>query len=372
MSLSSLAGQKNALTGESNIPFGEQSLDQHLEAEQAEVAAQDEASQAEESTGELEGVGEDASEEVADDGDGAAQEGDGEEGEPEGGDEAQAEEADGDGDVEYVPNTKYKVLDKELEFDPKLHKHLTKETEPLIRELYEKASGLDAVKQSRDQFRAQAQETEATLQSFAGQVNEVMGLLKSGDLEGFFQQVQLTDDQIAKYILEKARIAQLTPEERSVYTERDLLRRRNANLAKEHQSASTEAQTTATQARMQALDIHLAAPEQAPLVKEFESRNGAGSFRKSVAEYARSVWYSEKKDLSPEEATKAFIKFAGLQMPTTAAPKPGTVDVSKRVVSKPKAKTIPNYGSGQASVTSEKKPKNLDELKKYRKDKYGA
>lgn len=364
-----LGQQKIATESSGQIPHSEQSLDEHLQSEQTEIAEQEAANSAavegasgadgEQAEGledgDESGEGDDASGEANEE----AQDGEGDEGESD------------DGEPAYVPNTKYKVLDKEYEIDPKLHASLNAETEPIIRELYEKASGLDAVKASRDQFRTQAQETEATLQSFAGQVNEVMGLLKAGDLEGFFEQVKLSDDQIAQYILEKARIAQLTPEERSVYTERDLLRRRNANLSKEHQTASTEAQTTAANARMQALDIHLAAPEQAPLVKDFEARNGAGSFRKSVAEYARSVWYSEKKDLSPEEATQAFIKFAGLQMPTAAAPKPGTVDVSKRVVSKPKAKTIPNYGSSQASVTSQK-PKNLDELKKYRKDKYGA
>jgi hypothetical protein len=344
-----------------SVPFGEQSLDQHLQAEQQQVAelnaSDEEAKKVEEPVTENapEGDAGDDNDEV---------EGEGVSGEVDEGVEAAGE---------YTPNTKYKVLDKEYEFDPKLQAVLTPETEPLIRELYEKAQGLPTIKEKLASTRQDLDQVGGQFNQLFTNVQRIMGHAEQGDLDSFFEEIGMSTDQVAKWMLEKARIASLPEDQQMLYNERQLLKKRMAATESGTQQAISRQQQEVVNARVQLLDINLASPDRQPIVADFDSRNGEGAFKKAVMNFAAQTWHSEKKDLSPKEAVEQFCKTMGLTAPAKASsPKPGDSNGTKRVVAKPKAKpTIPNYGSGQASVTAEKKPKNLDELRKYTKQKYG-
>lgn len=316
--------------------FSEQSLDDHVEQEQAEAEALDEANE----------------EEVEEDG----------------GDEG--EEAEEETEGEYKPAGKYKVLDEEHEFDPKLKKFLTKETEPIIRELYEKAHGIEAIKTSRAQVTRERDEVRGNYNNIIGEVGRIMNYKRSGDLQSFFESVQLDDQTVAKYILEKVRISQLPPEQQAVYNEREQLRKRMNHLEQNFQTAQATGQNAEVQARVTELDSVLSTGDSSQIAKAFDARNGKGAFKQAVMEHGAQKWYATKKDLSPSEAVESFVKMTGLSVPK-GQPKPGA-DATKRVVARPKVKTIPNYGGGQASVTATKKPKSIEDLKRIHKEKFGG
>lgn len=321
-------------------------LDEHIEAEREEIAQLDEANAAEE-----EGEGEEGGQE---DGEGDEEEvAEGEEGE-----EGEEQEATGP----YKPNTKYKVLDQEHEFDPKLKKLLTKETEPIIRELYEKAHGIESIKASRTQAISERDEIQGNYNNLVGEVARVLNYRKAGDLQSFFESVQLTDDEIANYILEKARIAQLPPEQRAVYNEREQFRRRMNSLEQNFQNYQTQTSNTEVTQRLQSLDSVLGDVEMKRTVDAFDARNGKGAFKTAVLNYGAQHFASTQKDLSVDEAVKGFMKTFGVQV-VKGQPKPGP-NATKRVVARPKVKTIPNYGGGQASVTATKKPRSVEDLRK--------
>lgn len=195
-----------------------------------------------------------------------------------------------------------------------------------------------------------------------GEVARVLNYRKAGDLQSFFESVQLTDDEIANYILEKARIAQLPPEQRAVYNEREQFRRRMNSLEQNFQNYQSQTSNTEVQQRLSSLDSVLGDVEMKRTVDSFDARNGKGSFKTAVLNYGAQQFALTKKDLSVDEAVKGFMKTFGVQ-PAKGQPKPGP-GATKRVVARPKVKTIPNYGGGQASVTATKKPRSVEDLRK--------
>lgn len=317
----------------------ELSLDEHLEQEQKEIAELDKANTEQES------------DEVST---GEESEGEGEE----------------DGEEEgYTPSTKYKILDEEHEFDPKLKGALNKETEPIIRELYEKAHGLDAVKASRERVTQEREEIRGNYNNLVGEVGRIINYKKAGDLQSFFESVQLDDNTIAKYILEKAQIAQLPPEQQAVYNERETLRKRMNALEDNFRNVQTVSSNQSVQDRVAKLDTHLGDSKVQPYRESFDARNGKDAFKNAVMEYAAAKWHATQQDLTVDQAVQGFIKMSGLQVPK-GQPKPGP-NANKRVVSKPQVKTIPNYGGSQASITAQK-PKSIADLKKIRIEKFGS
>jgi hypothetical protein len=326
-------------TSQGDTPFAEQTIDEHIEKEREEIASV-EASDKEEHEPE---------EEEAD---------------TEGQDDDAGEEPDGEDDLEdegaYKPNAKYKVLDEEHEFDPKLKKLLTKETEPIIRELYEKAHGIESIKSSRTQAIQERDQVQGNYNNLIQEVGRVMNYRKAGDLQSFFESLQISDDEVAKYILEKVRVSQLPPDQQAVYTEREALRRRLNGVEQNLHTMQTQGTSTAVQERLTALDTILGGEMMKRTVSEFDARNGNGSFRTAVIQYAAGQ--GPNKDLSADEAISGFLKTFGINVPK-GQPKPN-VSATKRVVARPKVKALPNYGGGQASVTGQKKPRNVEDLRK--------
>jgi len=280
--------------------------------------------------------------------------------------EAKEESEEEEAEEAYKPSAKYKVLDEEHEFDPKLKAVLNEETEPIIRELYEKAHGIDAIKASRAQVSKERDELRGNFQNLTSEVSRVMGYRRAKDYQSLFESLQVPDEEVAKYILEKARISTLPPEQQAVYNEREAFRKRMNAMEQNFQNIQAQGQTQEVQARINELDQTLGDEKLKALAKDFDSRNGAGSFKTAIINHGATQYGITNKDLSPKEAVDSFIKMTGLSIPK-GQPKPGANDPTKRVVAKPKAKTIPSFGGGQASVTAMKKPTSIDDLRKLAK-----
>lgn len=355
----------------SQEPPNERSLDDIIVDEQTEIAADNEKAAAAAS------AKQEATKDVADKGGDSKNEGEADKTKDETGEGLNAveeglENDDDEDDSDYKANAKYKVLDKEHEFDPKLAKLLTKETEPVIRELYEKAHGIETIKEKLQHTRGERDQYQEQFQQLGSEVNRIMGYRKAGDLDSFFEALEMNPVDVAKWVMQKAEIENLPPEAKAVYTEREMLRRRMNAMEQQLHSTSSRAESEAVQARIGQLSDTLAKPEHVTLVKSFDERNGQGSFQKAVMDHAAAQWHATKKDLSVPEAIASFMKTYGIQAPaqaTASKPAPGAAPTN-RVVSKPKAKTIPNLGRSQASVTAEAKPKSVDDLRKIYKEKY--
>lgn len=274
----------------------------------------------------------------------------------------------------YVPNVKFKVQDQEKEFDDWARPFVNKDNESKFRELYEKAHGLDVVKPKLQETRQKVSQLEGYISQREGAINEILSFKKNGDLDRFFESVDLPPQQVAQWLLKKLEIQNLPPEQQAVYNEAERLRREKYDMEKQLQGASTRYVDTAVQARTQELGQYLSQPQVAPLVEQYNSRMGNPSaFTQLVARHGNAVWHSSggKTDLSVEQAVGECLQMLGLnsQAASPAAQPSGAaqpVVPQPKVIAPSKPTVLPNVGNPASSPISSK-PKNLADLRRMAK-----
>ncbi len=90
----------------------------------------------------------------------------------------------------YTPNLKFSVKGKELEIDKLFHGMIKDaDTEKKIRELHEKAYGLDSVKEDRTRTRQELDTVKTSYEAQNNYLTQMGKALRSGDAETFFDGV---------------------------------------------------------------------------------------------------------------------------------------------------------------------------------------
>lgn len=270
----------------------------------------------------------------------------------------------------YTPNYKFKVLDQEKEFDDWIRQAVNKDNEAKIRELYEKAHGLDHVKSQREQERQTREKTEKEFNEFYSGVQEIVGL-KEKDLTRFFKEVNLPRHKVAQWLLEQAKLEELPEETKRVYSEREALRLREENLQRELEIAQAESVSQAVQARQRELQGVMASDEVKGIAEAFDKRVGkANAFMDAVIRHGKAEWEASggKRDLTPAEAVKEVLSFYGLSAQAASPAATPNEPATKKVVTAAKPTVLPNVGTGSSSPTGAKRPKSTDDLRALYKE----
>ena len=261
----------------------------------------------------------------------------------------------------FNPNWKFKVLDKEHEVDEWVRPVVKDaESEKKIKELYEKAYGLEPVKASRDKIQKEHEELKTNYTSLYQDVSEAMQFKQQGDLGSFFQKVGLSDDQLAKYMLDKINRQSLPPEQQQVYNELEAKKRAEYYQAKQLEETEGRYRQIASQAREWEVDQWLARPEVNQIVERYDSANGKGAFKEYVAEFGVMHHSTYGEDPTVEAAVSSVMKrlgnaYAGQQ----AAPAPMQQSQNQE---KP-LPVIPNVSGKNVSPTR-KSVRSVDDLRK--------
>lgn len=260
----------------------------------------------------------------------------------------------------YVPNLKFKVHEEEKEFDEFLKPAIKDaETEKKIRELYEKAYGLDAIKPKHEELKTKYPEMEQKYNELQSTIKEVM-TLRDKDLDSFFEQLGLKEDQIAKWMLQKLEKLNLPPEQRQVYDQYEETRRRNYALEKQIQDIEARTQAQAVQARTLELETVLQRPEVAAIAKSYDSaRKQTGAFRELVIREANAEFRTSGRDLTAMEAAKAAMDLLGEAYTSKAneVSSPAPVTTEKPLPVLPRV-------TGKSVSPTNKQPRSIDDLKK--------
>lgn len=265
----------------------------------------------------------------------------------------------------YQPNYKFKVLDQEKEFDEWIRTAVNKDNEAKIRELYEKAHGLDHVKSQREQERQTRERIEQEFKDFYGGVQEITAL-RDKDLGRFFEKVRIPRAKVAQWLLEQAKLEELPDDVKRVYSEREAAQRaledRDQKLAELEHSTVTQA----VQARRQELQGVLGNDDVKGIAEVFDKRVGRpGAFADAVIRHGKAEWEASggERDLSPAEAVKEVLQFYGLQA-QAASPAATPNEPAKKVtkVAPEKPVVLPNVGAGNTSPAG-KRPKSTDDLR---------
>lgn len=274
----------------------------------------------------------------------------------------------------YNANFKFNVLDKQHEI-PKEFQALIKDdkSEKMVREIFEKAYGLDSVKSKAAEVRTErdnlAQENAGIKQSIDGLRSIYQSAASTGNwmkLDDFFARLKIPEQHIMQWALTKVNFSNL-PADQQQMIKGNIDAEKRAELADQQaREVQTQAQTTGQQLKQLQLDFTLAKPEIKALADSFDAQVGKpGAFREQVINLGNLTWLQKKTDLSPEQAAQQVIASLGLkaQAPTApaAAEQGAQVPPAKKVIVRD-AQVIPNI-QGRSSSPLKAKPRSIEDLK---------
>lgn len=280
--------------------------------------------------------------------------------------------------IGYEPNSKFKVHDEEHEFD-EIYKPLLKDadTEKSIRELHEKAYGLDVVKPKYQKVKEEKSELYTKYTDLAETVTELSKCVTEKDYDTFFEKCGVSEEDLYDHVQKKLQYKELPVEERKQLDEYSELRKQNKLLAQQNTNLSqgrmqdevkrTESEVLSFTTRE---DIN-------PIVKEYDARMGKqGAFVDAVFDIGATHYYktNKKESISVTQAMNTMLASIGAIntipsehsfIPTIQTNNNKQTLQSGSEAPSQQAPVIPNV-SGSAVTPARKSFKSLAELRAFR------
>jgi hypothetical protein len=264
----------------------------------------------------------------------------------------------------YTPNYKLKVMDREVEIDEMLRPLIKDQaSEKKIRELVEKAYGLDFAKPKHEALQTQFNEFQQGFQQ--------LGEMAQGRLQEFLDFWKIPKEKLYEHVASLLNYEQLAPEEKArVDRERQLeAQARQGQL--QHQQLLQRYQDEMAAVRVRELDTAISRSDISQVATEFDTRVGRpGAFRGEVVRRARMIAYETGKDISVDDAIKEVMSSLGyVEAPAGGAGTPASQAPTKVVaaVAQKKHPVLPNVGGGGASPVK-KVVNSLGDLRRIRKE----
>lgn len=271
---------------------------------------------------------------------------------------------------DWTPDYKFKVMDKEYEIDEFLRPAINKDNYDKIKDLYTKSYGLEHEKARAERYKSDVERLSPFEQQLSEQNKQLgyMGnLLHNKEYGTLFKELKIPDEAITAHALEYLKFRELPVEKQREYEKLLEDRQRSKQLEIQNQELSYQIQSTVIQARERELDGFLSGQIK-DVVEQFDSRMGRqGAFKDAVVERGKLAYYTQKKDLSVQEAVGEVLKYSGInsqasgQMPT---------NTTENYTSQREKPVIPNIrGSNQSPV--KKQISSIADLQKVYNSKFG-
>ena len=272
-------------------------------------------------------------------------------------------------DNAYKPNYKVKAYDNEYEIPEKFRAYINKENEKDFRETFERAFALDEMKNKYHKTRDTYQTVQKEYTTLQSNINQLSKYVENGDFDSFFKGIEIPEEALQKWMLQKLQMKDLPPEQQQVYNNQQELRQKayqlemeNQRLMAEHTELKSSQEQQMISQRYSELDQAISNPSVESVAKNFDSRLGQpGAFKQEVINRAAFVYQTTGKDLSVDEAVKEVLKIVAWNQngPSSDAvvTQPGLQQNHKP--------TLPNV-AGKATSPAAQKVKSIDDLKKLR------
>lgn len=266
----------------------------------------------------------------------------------------------------FAPNFKFKAANKEHEIPEFLRGVIKDEqSQKYVQQLFEKAYGIDTVK---ERFQSLRQEHQSLNQAYGSVMQTVqMGreAYQRGDLDTVFQTFRIPEEKVLQWAIKKVQLSQMPPDQRQVHESREQAERRAWELERQQASMSQEHLQTQSTQLLEMLDMVLERPDYSSIAQEFEARKGPGKFRELAIQMGEYEFHQTGKVLSPVEAAQRAADLIGgvpQKQPQQAAPaapaQPATpATVQQKIV-------MPNVGAGKPTVPAKAPVKSLDDLRR--------
>lgn len=266
----------------------------------------------------------------------------------------------------FTPNFKFKVHDEEKEID-EMYRGLIKDqdTEKKIRELHEKAYGLDVQKPKYERMKQEFQEVSTKYGDIDKSLKQLSSYVQAGDLGSFFQATQIPKQMVFEYVKKELELMEASPEQRAEVERVQAERRRLYNLEQENQDLKTRFETESQSARVMELTTALASPVVSSVAQSFDAKMGSGAFKMEVIKHGLAVSQTTGETISVQQAVQETVEkwkqFFG-ETPQASAQEISPMETASKAQAAPKP-TFPNV-SGRSASPLKAGPRSIDDLKK--------
>lgn len=216
----------------------------------------------------------------------------------------------------YTPNYKYMHLGKEHEFDEWIRPVIKDaETEKKLREMYQKANGVDHWKQNLERERNEHGESKKIVEKYNSLDKELKmlgGFLAKGDLTSLFKNINLSEQDVFKWAQKRIHEMGLPAEQQQALRQAEMERERLYALEQQAQDMRSQLEMQQTQARSYELDTTLAKPDVQTFASSFDAQaQKEGAFKQAVIEYGAFHARMRGVDLTVEQAVKGAMDHYG-------------------------------------------------------------
>lgn len=269
----------------------------------------------------------------------------------------------------YAPSFKYKVYDQEKEFHKAFHPIIKDmETEKLVRELYEKADGLDTVKPRFQKVRDEYNTLKEEYGGMQKQIEHLGTMIRKGDLDSFFDAIDLNTNKVFKWVLDKLNYQNLPPEQKAALDQQKMAQQQATQYQEQNEMLQKNYQQALAQARTFELDTALLSPEVKPIADVYDARLGQpGAFRAEVVKAGILAHQATGTDIPVSEAvsqvlgtvSRLGLQQTGMGTEATVATNPG---VQQTQAAPAKPPVIPNV-SGKGNSPAKRVVKSIADLR---------
>ena len=267
----------------------------------------------------------------------------------------------------FTPNFKFKVDEEEKEID-ELFRGIIKdaETEKKVRELHEKALGLDLNKQRTEKVKTELSEVKTKYSNLDNSLKELSGFVRNKDLGSFFEAIQIPKQMVFEYVKKELERMEATPEQRAEMERQEKERRDLYNLQKENADLKERFTNETVQTRGMELDQALASAEIGTMAQKFDAMMGPNAFKLAVIDRGILAYHTTGVSIPVAQAVQETVaKFSKLLQQSPQAPAGGSQEDEHAPESAPAEKppTMPNV-TGRSTSPLKQGPRSIADLKK--------
>ena len=266
----------------------------------------------------------------------------------------------------YTPNYNFKVHDKEHTFDPEFQSYIKDaDSEKKMRDLYERAFGLDQIKPKYEKTKQDYQQLNQNWGTVTQDLQKVGLFLNNKDYGSFFKSFNLTDQDVMQYALERLQFHELPPEKQAQIQGQQQRNEEYVKLQQENSRYRDYYQSQEVNQLQNSLNQEIGRPEISSMASQYDARAGkAGAFREAVIHHANVVYSASGKDMGAQEAVNSFTNLMGFSPSQQAGQQTqGTMPVQPNSANRPA--TLPKIQSGGGSHVKSQ-VRSIDDLKKIR------
>lgn len=273
------------------------------------------------------------------------------------------------GEPEWQPNYKFKVKDKELEFDDWVKPLVTKETQDKFREVFEKAHGIDAVKQDRQSLREELRAIREEKERIDTSLQYLSQYVQKKDYRSFFEALQIPKEEILRYAIDELKYQEMSPEQRQEIDAYRQNQYRLSQLEMQNQQLMREYESMTQAQKVNELESELSRQDIAEMARSYDARVGEpGAFRKEVISRG-AYWESvHGQTISAKQAVDEVLRLVGGTVgsaPQAGAPSQ-TMTPGQAVVQNRQKPVIPNVQGASGSSPAKKRPGSIEDLRRMR------